>query len=40
MITWAGWTLNHRKPIVAPMMIAQSRARFGWWGTLSRAMIM
>ncbi len=26
--------------MIAPMMIAQSRARFGWWGTLSRAMIM
>ena len=40
MITWAGCTLNQRKPMIAPMRIAHRRARFGWWGTLSRAMIM
>ena len=36
----AGWTLNHRKPSSAPMISAHSSARFGWAGTLSRAMIM
>ena len=25
----AGWTLNHRKPISAPMTSAQKTARFG-----------
>ena len=30
MMIWAGWTLNQRKPISAPMMSAQKIARFGW----------
>ncbi len=29
MKIWAGWTLNHRKPISAPMTSAQKIARFG-----------
>ena len=29
MKIWAGWTLNHRKPISAPMTSAQKTARFG-----------
>ena len=29
MNSWAGWTLNHRNPISAPMMRAQKMARFG-----------
>ncbi len=37
MITWAGWTLNHRKPSSPPTMSAHSTARFGWVGSLSRA---
>ena len=36
----AGWTLNHRNPSSAPMIRAQSRARFGWAAaSLSNAMM-
>ena len=30
MKSCAGWTLNHRKPISAPITSAQKMARFGW----------
>ena len=40
MKIWAGWTLNHRNPSSAPMMIAHRMPRFTWFGTLSRAMSM
>ena len=40
MKIWAGWTLNQRKPSSAPMMSAHRSARFGWFGSLSRAMSM
>ena len=39
MNIWAGWTLNQRKPSSAPMISAHRSARFGWCGSLSRAMI-
>ena len=32
----AGWTLNHRKPIRAPMIRAQKTARFGWRASVAR----
>ncbi len=40
MNTSAGWTLNHRKPRIAPMMSAHRMARLGWGRMLSAAMAM
>ncbi len=40
MKTAAGWTLNQRNPTITPAQRAQTRLRFGWFGTFRIAMNM